>query len=86
MQSVTKVARAILPRASGGIDQIVYYHDGVGTAGGLDRYTGGAFGEGIEANIRELYVSSSTTTSPATSCTSSASAAEHLPSALSRAS
>ena len=27
----------------------------VGTAGGLDRFTGGAFGEGIEANIRELY-------------------------------
>ena len=53
--NVTKVARAILPRASSGIDQIVYYHDGVGTAGGFDRYTGGAFGEGIEANIRELY-------------------------------
>jgi uncharacterized protein (DUF2235 family) len=53
--NVTKVARAILPRASSGIDQIVYYHDGVGTAGGLDRYTGGAFGEGIEANIRDLY-------------------------------
>src|SRR6516164_6604473 len=53
--NVTKVARAILPRASNGIDQIVYYHDGVGTAGGLDRFTGGAFGEGIEANIRDLY-------------------------------
>jgi uncharacterized protein (DUF2235 family) len=53
--NVTKVARAIVSRASNGIDQIVYYHDGVGTAGGLDRYTGGAFGEGIEANIRELY-------------------------------
>ena len=53
--NVTKVARAILPRASNGIDQIVYYHDGVGTAGGLDRWTGGAFGEGIEANVRDLY-------------------------------
>ncbi len=53
--NVTKVARAIRPRASNGIDQAVYYHDGVGTAGGLDRFTGGAFGEGIEANIRELY-------------------------------
>jgi uncharacterized protein (DUF2235 family) len=53
--NVTKVARAILPRASNGIDQIVYYHDGVGTAGGLDRWTRGAFGEGIEANARELY-------------------------------
>jgi uncharacterized protein (DUF2235 family) len=53
--NVTKVARAIRPRASSGTDQVVYYHDGVGTAGGLDRFTGGAFGEGIEANIRELY-------------------------------
>jgi uncharacterized protein (DUF2235 family) len=53
--NVTKVARAVLPRSANGIDQIVYYHDGVGTAGGLDRITGGAFGEGIEANIRELY-------------------------------
>src|SRR5262249_7553783 len=52
---VTKVARAIRPRDKGGIDQVVYYHDGVGTAGGLDRFTGGAFGEGIEANIRDLY-------------------------------
>jgi uncharacterized protein (DUF2235 family) len=53
--NVTKVARAVRPRASNGIDQVVYYHDGVGTAGGVDRLTGGAFGEGIEANIRELY-------------------------------
>lgn len=53
--NVTKVARAVRPRAANGIDQIVYYHDGVGTAAGLDRFTGGAFGEGIEANIRELY-------------------------------
>jgi uncharacterized protein (DUF2235 family) len=53
--NVTKVARAILPRASSGIDQIVYYYDGLGTAGGLDRYTGGAFGKGIEANIRDIY-------------------------------
>jgi len=54
--NVTKVARAVRGRASkGDVDQIVYYHDGVGTAGGLDRLTGGAFGAGIEANIRDLY-------------------------------
>src|SRR5690242_7157426 len=53
--NVTKVARAVRGRASDGVDQIVYYHDGVGTAGGLDRPTGGAFGAGIETNIRELY-------------------------------
>src|SRR5207249_6702905 len=53
--NVTKVARAVLARSSKGIDQIVYYHDGVGTSGGVDKYTGGAFGDGIEANIRDLY-------------------------------
>jgi uncharacterized protein (DUF2235 family) len=53
--NVTKVARGILPRSPAGIDQVVYYHDGVGTSGGIDRFTGGAFGEGIEDNIREFY-------------------------------
>ena len=53
--NVTKVARGIRTRDSHGVDQVVYYHDGVGTAGGLDRFTGGAFGDGIEANIRDLY-------------------------------
>ena len=53
--NVTKMARATLPRAADGTDQIVFYHDGVGTRGPLDRVTGGAFGEGMEANIRVLY-------------------------------
>ena len=53
--NVTKVARAILPRTADGIDQVVFYHDGVGTHWGLDRITGGAFGTGLESNIRELY-------------------------------
>jgi uncharacterized protein (DUF2235 family) len=44
-----------LPRAASGTDQIVYYHDGVGTSGGIDKFTGGAFGRGMEGNIRELY-------------------------------
>jgi uncharacterized protein (DUF2235 family) len=53
--NVTKIARAVLPRSADGTSQIVYYHEGVGTGQGLDRYTGGAFGRGLEANIRELY-------------------------------
>jgi hypothetical protein len=53
--NVTKLARAVLLRAADGTSQIVYYHEGVGSGLGLDRYTGGAFGRGIEANIRELY-------------------------------
>jgi uncharacterized protein (DUF2235 family) len=53
--NVTKIARAIRPRDARGIDQIVYYHDGIGTGGPLDKATGGAFGRGIEDNIRDLY-------------------------------
>lgn len=53
--NVTKIARAIRPRSAAGIDQVVFYHDGVGTSGGMDKFTGGAFGDGIEANIRDLY-------------------------------
>lgn len=53
--NVTKVARAIRPKAQNGTHQVVYYHDGVGTGGPLDKVTGGAFGHGIEDNIRNLY-------------------------------
>lgn len=53
--NVTKVARAITPRTVAGVDQVVFYHDGVGTGGLADKLTGGAFGAGIENNIRNLY-------------------------------
>ena len=53
--NVTKIARAVKPQAHNGIDQVVYYHEGVGTGGPLDTLTGGAFGAGIERNIRDLY-------------------------------
>lgn len=53
--NVTKLARAVQPRDAVGVDQIVIYHDGVGTEKGMDKLTGGAFGHGIEDNIRELY-------------------------------
>jgi uncharacterized protein (DUF2235 family) len=33
----------------------VYYHDGLGTRWGLDRVTGGAFGHGVEDDIRDIY-------------------------------
>jgi uncharacterized protein (DUF2235 family) len=51
---VTKLARAILPQAPDA-PQIVIYHEGVGTSGGLDKVTGGAFGDGLERNVRDLY-------------------------------
>lgn len=53
--NVLKVARAVLPRSSADIIQVVYYHEGVGTLGNLDKWTGGAFGRGMEKNVRSLY-------------------------------
>jgi len=53
--NVTKIARGIRPRARDGVDQVVFYHDGLGTSGPMDKVTGGAFGTGIEDNIRNLY-------------------------------
>lgn len=53
--NVTKVARTILTTSSDGTPQIVCYLDGVGTGGGMDKLTGGAFGDGICANVVALY-------------------------------
>lgn len=53
--NVLKVARAVRARASDGRDQVVYYHKGVGTLGKTDQLTGGAFGDGMELNVRDLY-------------------------------
>lgn len=39
-----------------GVPQIVYYDEGVGTEGDqLDKITGGAMGDGIDLNIKQLY-------------------------------
>ena len=53
--NVTKTARAVLPQGLDHVDQLVFYHDGLGTGDPFDRLTGGAFGRGIEENIRVLY-------------------------------
>lgn len=53
--NVTKLARAVLPQARDGVHQVVFYHEGVGTGPGMDKLTGGAFGHGMEENIRALY-------------------------------
>lgn len=53
--NVLKVARAVRPCASDGVNQVVYYHKGVGTLGRTDQWTGGAFGNGMELNVRDLY-------------------------------
>ena len=52
--NVVKLARALLPLDRQGQDQIIYYHSGVGTNFG-QRFGGGAFGEGLFANVQDCY-------------------------------
>lgn len=62
--NVLKLARAVLPRDSRGVDQVVYYDSGVGALARFpgypnkllhqaDKYLGGAGGAGFEANIED---------------------------------
>jgi uncharacterized protein (DUF2235 family) len=53
--NVYKISRAIRPVAADGREQLVFYDQGVGTGGGLDRWTGGAFGHGLDKNIEDNY-------------------------------
>ncbi|MCG3119224.1 MAG: hypothetical protein ALAOOOJD_01583 [bacterium] len=53
--NVYKMACAITPQAADGNVQIVFYDKGVGTGWGLDRLTGGAFGQGLFDNIKDAY-------------------------------
>lgn len=54
--NVSKLAAAVLPYGRDQVPQSVFYHWGVGERGGIkDHVFGGAFGEGLSKNIRELY-------------------------------
>lgn len=53
--NVVKMARAISTDTAEGIPQVVFYDQGVGTGRGLDRWTGGAFGRGLEKNVEDAY-------------------------------
>jgi uncharacterized protein (DUF2235 family) len=53
--NVTKMTRAIQPRAAGGEAQLVYYDKGVGTGNALDRFLGGTMGVGLSDNVQEAY-------------------------------
>ncbi len=54
--NVTGIARAVLPTASDGAAQVVFYDAGIGTDGGwLTRLPGGVTGKGIEKNVGDGY-------------------------------
>src|SRR5258705_12907252 len=52
--NVTKIALAIRSKDDQGVEQLVYYHKGVG-AGMFDRLRGGGFGRGLTENIKDAY-------------------------------
>ncbi len=54
--NVLKVARAVRPEAANGTEQVVFYLVGIGgDSDGIDKWTDGAFGSGMERNVRSLY-------------------------------
>lgn len=54
--NVTRLCRALKSRASGDIEQIVYYQGGLGSQANIYSFVvGGYLGEGIDAAIREAY-------------------------------
>ncbi|OCL01462.1 hypothetical protein AOQ84DRAFT_402491 [Glonium stellatum] len=54
--NVTRLSRAIRPISKDGIPQIVYYHFGVGSQGGIvNKVVGGSTGEGLSESVREGY-------------------------------
>lgn len=52
---VVEMARAVLPSASDGTPQVVFYDWGVGTESWAIRLAGGISGKGIQRNIRDCY-------------------------------
>ncbi|KAK4167768.1 hypothetical protein QBC43DRAFT_362596 [Cladorrhinum sp. PSN259] len=53
--NVTRISRVLCRTCSDGTNQIITYFAGVGTANSLDQLTGGAFGMGLDQDIREVY-------------------------------
>ncbi|MBU0914553.1 MAG: DUF2235 domain-containing protein [Gammaproteobacteria bacterium] len=53
--NVVKIAHHLKPETTDGVQQVVFYDQGVGTQGSLDRYIGGATGRGIEKNVLDAY-------------------------------
>lgn len=53
--NVVRLARAVLPRDANHRLQVVYYDEGVGTHGPIDKLVGGAMGAGLDFNVRQAY-------------------------------
>ncbi len=53
--NVIKIAYRLAKEAAG-VEQIIFYDQGVGTGNWFDKVTGGATGAGLEGNIHDAYI------------------------------
>jgi hypothetical protein len=53
--NVTRISRVLCRTCADGTPQVICYFPGVGTGNKLDQFTGGAFGMGLDRDIREVY-------------------------------
>jgi uncharacterized protein (DUF2235 family) len=53
--NVVKLGYRVAKRDASGVQQFLYYDQGVGTGNPVDKISGGAFGEGLEDNIHDAY-------------------------------
>ncbi|WGD31559.1 DUF2235 domain-containing protein [Ancylobacter sp. WKF20] len=57
-EDITNIVRLrdmLQPGVTDGVEQRIYYDEGVGTAGGFDKLAGGAIGTGLDVNVRQAY-------------------------------
>eukprot|EP00171_Calliarthron_tuberculosum_P008440 IDg8440t1 len=54
--NIVRLAMGVRAEDKHGIQQISFYDPGLGTRGGLDFAVGGGLGEGIDRNIKQLYM------------------------------
>lgn len=57
-EEITNIVRLrdmLQPGVTDGVEQRIYYDEGVGTRGGLDTYLGGGMGRGLDVNVRQAY-------------------------------
>jgi uncharacterized protein (DUF2235 family) len=55
VSNVLKIAVRMKKRLANGNLQIVYYDQGVGSGNALDKFQGGAFGDGLDGNVNDVY-------------------------------
>ena len=54
VSNVVKVSRALVPEVRG-VPQVVFYDWGIGSEGGVEKFSGGISGVGIDKNIQDAY-------------------------------